>query len=314
MIENSALALDVLHALLTRAKFSYAMLSEDLCFREFALNFQDFLDNPEVQPGQPAIEIFDALIGSEQILLDTLKEKDSEYRLEYIYFSTPNFPSRYLSLFMWPYYKKTERYFLLVIEDVTSAALVKQRTIQARNDLYLLHIRLDQSHTKLQRQALYDSVTELPNRRYLDDSLPRYIELANRYQTSLSLAMVDIDNFKALNDTFGHQAGDEGLQALANIISESKRAADFVARYGGEEFCIILPMIDVSQARAFAERVQKRLAKSLKSSPQRFTISVGIAALLFNETDAAGLIKLSDEALYRAKREGKNCIRIAREY
>jgi len=308
MFENTALALDVLQALLERQKVTYALLEDDLSLREFGPNFQTFLNNPKVHFGQSAAEVFDALIGSEQVLQDIWNGIISEYRLEYVNFSPPNFPARYISLYIWPRQRASDRHFLLLVEDVTPAALLEQRAIQARNELYLLRAQLDQDNARLQCQAFYDALTELPNRRYLDDALRRYIEFSGRYLTPLSLMMMDIDDFKVLNDAFGHPAGDEGLRLLARVISESMRATDFAARYGGEEFCVFLPMLDAARARVFADRIQQTLDQRLAPFPWRFTISVGIAALTPGAASAVELIKLADDALYRAKREGKNRI------
>lgn len=149
MVGNAILALSVLQTLLAREAFTYALIGEDLSLRELAPNFQTFLNNADIQKGQSAAEVFDALIGSESVIRDTLKEENSEYGLEYIHFSQPNQPLRYLSLRICPYHKNAERLFLLIAEDVTSAALIEQRAIQARNELRLLRIRLNLENANL---------------------------------------------------------------------------------------------------------------------------------------------------------------------
>ncbi|NCP86343.1 GGDEF domain-containing protein [bacterium] len=313
MFENTELALDVLQTLLERGKITYALLKDDVSIYELAPNFKTFLNAANVQVGQPVTEIFDALTCSEQTLQEVLSQKIPEYRLEYINFSSPGFSPRYISLYIWNYRCNAPRRLLLVVEDVTSSALIEQSAIQAHNELYLLRIRLGQANAKLQRQALYDSLTELPNRRYLDDALPRYVEFSKRYQTPLSLMMMDIDDFKNLNDGFGHDVGDEGLRILSRVLSKSMRETDFTARYGGDEFCIFLPMLNVALARILVDKIKKALDKELESFSLRFTISVGIAALTSDVASAAELIKLADDALYRAKREGKNRIYISGE-
>jgi len=311
MFENTALALGVLQTLLEHGKITYALLKDDLSVYEFAPNFQTFLNAVNIQVGQSATEIFDALICSEQTVQDVLSGKIPEYRLEYINFSSSNVPPRYISLYIWNYRSNAQRRLLLVVEDVTSSALIEQRAIQAHNELRLLRIQLDQVNARLQCQALYDTLTELPNRRYLDDALPRYVEFSKRYQTPLSLMMMDIDDFKDLNDAFGHDVGDEGLRILARVILESVRETDFATRYGGDEFCVFFPMLNVALSRILVDKIKKALDKELESFLLRFTISVGVAALTPDVASAAELIKLADDALYRAKREGKNRICIS---
>lgn len=137
MFENAELALDVLQTLLDREKITYALLKDDASVYELAPNFQAFLKTANVQVGQSAAEVFDALICSEQTLQDVVNEKIPEYRLEYINFSSPNFSPRYISLYIWKYHHDAKRRLLLVAEDVTSAALIEQSIVQARNELYL---------------------------------------------------------------------------------------------------------------------------------------------------------------------------------
>jgi diguanylate cyclase (GGDEF)-like protein len=130
----------------------------------------------------------------------------------------------------------------------------------------------------LNEQATRDWLTGLHNRRYFEETLPDHIEAATRYDRELSLALFDIDHFKQINDTHGHDAGDDALRQFATLLKESARKADIVCRYGGDEFAVILPETGAPDATKFAERV-------LNTS--EIPATVGIAALPCNTLAAA---------------------------
>jgi diguanylate cyclase (GGDEF)-like protein len=166
-------------------------------------------------------------------------------------------------------------------------------------------------HRLVARQASTDGLTELANRREFEDSLANEISRAERFGGSLALILADLDNFKQVNDRFGHQAGDEVLRTFADILRETVRDIDVAARYGGEEFAILLPQTDISGAERLAERlrgaVETRPTAHAQGIPVVVTSSFGVAS--FPEAGTApGLFAAADEALYRAKRAGKNCV------
>jgi diguanylate cyclase (GGDEF)-like protein len=166
-------------------------------------------------------------------------------------------------------------------------------------------------HRLVARQASTDGLTELANRREFEDSLANEISRAERFGGSLALILADLDNFKQVNDRFGHQAGDEVLRTFADILRETVRDIDVAARYGGEEFAILLPQTDIAGAERLAERlrgaVETRPTAHAQGIPVVVTSSFGVAS--FPEAGTApGLFAAADEALYRAKRAGKNCV------
>jgi diguanylate cyclase (GGDEF)-like protein len=170
--------------------------------------------------------------------------------------------------------------------------------------------------TLLEEQALRDSLTGLHNRRYLDDMLERELPRAQRYGYPVSIVMADLDHFKALNDTYGHQAGDAFLRAVAATLNDGVRAGDMVCRWGGEEFALVLPNMSLRDAQ---QRAENWLAK-IRDMRVRFgefelkgTVSAGIAAYPGNGRAPAELLKAADDALYQAKRDGRNCVRTAGE-
>ena len=118
--------------------------------------------------------------------------------------------------------------------------------------------------------------------------------------------LIDIDDFKNVNDTYGHQDGDAVLRKLVKIIKKSLRKSDLVARYGGEEFAIIMPETSIKKAFTVAERIRKNVANMLKCKALNITISIGIGTLSEKINSVYDLIRIADAALYRAKRDGKN--------
>ena len=171
-------------------------------------------------------------------------------------------------------------------------------------------------HDRLRTQATTDELTGLANHRRFQETLVHEIEHAHRAGTPLALLMLDIDNFKAVNDTHGHQQGDAVLREVARILRRTCRAIDQPARYGGEELAVILPATDLSGAHTLAERIRRALhahAIPLEDGARlSVTASIGIAELERDGQDAPSLIALADAALYEAKRAGKNRTVLAR--
>ncbi len=167
-------------------------------------------------------------------------------------------------------------------------------------------------HEEIYRLTTIDGLTQIYNKRYFLENLEREIARSNRYRRELSLAMFDIDNFKKINDTYGHLAGDSVLKALASTIKAKIRREDLFARYGGEEFSIVLPEIDGYNAHQLAEKIRKIVETTefvFEAAKIPVTISMGVATLDPEATDSATLIKRADERLYEAKNAGRNCVR-----
>lgn len=167
-----------------------------------------------------------------------------------------------------------------------------------------------------QAAALQDSLTGLNNRGAFDDSLKREVNLAHRQRTSLSLLVLDIDLFKAVNDTYGHISGDIALQSLAKEITNTMRLSDVAFRYGGEEFTLILSNTNAKSARLVAERIRVAVSQLICSNDKHtfgFTVSVGVAQLVQGET-GSDLFDRADHALFEAKKAGRNQTLCAETY
>jgi diguanylate cyclase (GGDEF)-like protein len=163
-------------------------------------------------------------------------------------------------------------------------------------------------HTIVKRQAVTDELTGLANRRSFLETLETELRRAQRFDSPLGLVFADLDNFKLVNDRFGHHAGDDVLRAFAAVLQGRIREIDLAARLGGEEFAVLLPETDASGSRALAEDLRAAVTDLVIESGAhaiRVTASFGVAA--FPETDGADeLMTAADLALYSAKRQGKN--------
>jgi diguanylate cyclase (GGDEF)-like protein len=157
---------------------------------------------------------------------------------------------------------------------------------------------------QVQQMAATDGLTGINNRRTFETVLQRDVAKAVRNGEQMSLIIMDIDHFKKLNDTHGHQAGDEALREVAQLVAGNCREFDTAARYGGEEFCLILPSCASIEALAIAERLRQAIETGDLIVP--VTISAGVATLPTNATDAQSLLKAADDALYESKRGGRN--------
>ncbi|MFM6932934.1 MAG: diguanylate cyclase [Novosphingobium sp.] len=159
---------------------------------------------------------------------------------------------------------------------------------------------------KLRTQSMRDPLTGLYNRRYMEDALERYLSLAERSGNATSVLMIDLDDFKKLNDDHGHAKGDAVLRDVAGQMVGALRPSDVVCRYGGEEFLIILPNCPMEDAAIKAELIRSRIESLTEAHQARVSASIGLAAVPTTSTTASDLIPLADAALFRAKRAGKN--------
>jgi len=168
------------------------------------------------------------------------------------------------------------------------------------------HITLKKQRDKLLFDAVHDQLTGLYNRKHLIDEGERKFSRAFRQDDKLSLIMVDIDHFKAINDTYGHLVGDKVLIQIATVLACDNRYEDFSARFGGEEFIVVLDGCSADSAKMKAERFRKKI-EALKPCNVEVTASFGICELTHKHMNLDALLKDVDMALYGAKESGRNC-------
>jgi len=172
---------------------------------------------------------------------------------------------------------------------------------------------LRQSLKLAHAKAFVDALTELPNRLAYNEKFDAEFKYSKRYQTPLSLIIWDIDFFKQVNDTYGHEAGDQVLKEVAHLIQKNSRETDFVARYGGEEFVMLLPNSHAQQALVVSDKIRNIIRNTTftyNEQPVKVTMSCGISEYQKTDEKPEDIFKRADDALYEAKHSGRNCCKI----
>jgi diguanylate cyclase (GGDEF)-like protein len=202
----------------------------------------------------------------------------------------------------------------LILEQAREALML--RNLVALREINTLRAVAEMSSSRtqeLEEETRRDAMTGVYNRAYLDQVLVREFEHSSRHKWPLSVAFADLDDFKGINDKYGHQAGDRILQATARILRGNTRETDMIARYGGEEFVVVLPATDAATAHGVCERIVAAFQNTghvIGADHARVTISIGCATHAPDSAFAnvAEFIKAADQALYTAKMRGRNRI------
>jgi len=203
---------------------------------------------------------------------------------------------------------------VLVLESAREKAFdpMSRRTLESLADICATAIQNAQHVDRVRQLAYLDGLTGIFNRRFFEMRIGEEIERAKRFDSHLSVVLVDIDQFKRLNDEFGHLLGDEVLRQVSSIFSDHLRKIDVVCRYGGEEFAILLPETNPKSAMQVAEKLRRLIEKwQFPGVARPVTVSAGTATFPENGSSRDDLVKAADAALYAAKQAGRNCVRIA---
>jgi diguanylate cyclase (GGDEF)-like protein len=201
-------------------------------------------------------------------------------------------------------------------ESITESKQDESQLRRAYHALEIAHRELQESFAREQHLARIDELTGVNNRRSLVEFMEQEFKVAMRYRVPLSVVMFDIDDFKQINDTFGHSVGDQVLQCLTQVVRAKLRSADVIGRYGGDEFVILCPHTSAQEALPIAERIHTSSASirmETDKGPLTITISIGIAQTTHSSVPGPGksdtlenLLRRADQALYEAKQTGKN--------
>jgi diguanylate cyclase (GGDEF)-like protein len=220
-------------------------------------------------------------------------------------------PSSYLDLRITSLYDDNQKVNgrLMVFRDITDRKEMEQDLRRAMDRLQTQLIEIGVLQSQLREQAIRDALTNLFNRRYLEETLERELARATRESYPLCVIMMDLDFFKDINDTYGHEAGDVVLKTLAETVTKQSRHGDFVCRFGGEEFVLVMPNIGIEKARERAEELHQ-IIDALNIPYGRFilttTISMGIAWYPAHGKTKEALLRAADMAMYVAKNTGRN--------
>lgn len=220
----------------------------------------------------------------------------------------------YLSIYPIPLKSKNNKITgtLIILQDITRRKIAEIKLQESNIQLQKEIQQIEVLQESLRAQAVRDPLTNLFNRRYLEETLEREISRAQRTGNSVSVMMIDFDNFKEVNDQFTHLIGDQALLAFANILKKTSRREDIVCRYGGDEFLLILPDLTAEDAYTRAEAWRKSVSDLLFETPRgkmNVTVSIGLASFPQDGTTATDLITTADQAMYSAKENGKNIVR-----
>jgi diguanylate cyclase (GGDEF)-like protein len=201
-----------------------------------------------------------------------------------------------------------------VCSDITDRKNMEHELRRVNNQLQARYDELRDLHAQLREQSLRDPVTQLYNRRYLNEVLPREVDRALQHKRSLGILMIDVDHFKLLNDTCGHSAGDDTLQSLARQVQMHLRPGDIACRYGGDEILCLLPDTSGEEAALLAEQVRAAICRQpliLTASNACITVSIGVAVVPAHGADPISALNAVDDALYCAKASGRNRVCLA---
>lgn len=255
-------------------------------------------EQPSLRPGVDATVA--AAISSRELQLKKHLDPETDPRLATLLPFARN-------VAVFPMVAEGESLGVLAIEHPGRAARIERRVVEMVKQ-FVSHAALTlqnaQLYEQVQKQAETDALTGIANRRTFEAALEKELSRAARNGEQVTLAIFDIDHFKSLNDTYGHQTGDEVLKKVAAALAQTSRDFDTPARYGGEEFVVVLPSCSSKESLMVAERLRSSISDIETVTP--VTASAGVATFPTHASDLQGLVKAADEALYESKRAGRD--------
>lgn len=204
---------------------------------------------------------------------------------------------------------------IIILRDITKMKQAENILRKANENLTQKIAEIESLQNKLKEEAIRDHLTGLYNRRFLQETLNREIAHANRARAPLSLAMIDLDNFKNINDTYGHALGDLFLTSLSSLLDQKTRSTDVCCRYGGEEFVIVMPTASLEEASQRVDQLRVEFGKIKIETGKKevsVTLSAGVACYPLHGENDKSLLDAADRALYTAKAKGRNRVVVAK--
>lgn len=258
------------------------------------------LDTNTSRIGSPV----DTILAPWPELLERCRQSDAEYYEVQLSES----PLRVIDARLTPIIGKDSRPSgLIVVLRAITARVHDQRKLQEAHDLLKGQVaEISRLQESVREQAIHDALTGLFNRRYLEETLPREVASSGRRNAPMSIILLDIDFFKTINDTYGHQVGDRTLKALAELLDASTREGDIACRYGGDEFVLVLPDTTLADAVGKAESLRLKCSSLDQEGCSGVTISLGVACAPDHGNAGGTILLVADRALYQAKEAGRN--------
>lgn len=306
-------AIDISSEMMTHA---YALLNQTETKNEESYRLQSLISNVEVDRGKQQAALFNwensliyALVTG-ATRLQTYLLKDSEFGIWFRHKCAQHFSQK-------PEVAQLHRIIneidMLLTGGNNNASLSLEYIQQTLRDIRLKTTQINNILSAMFEEASRlesgkDPLTNLLNRRFLPTVMKHEVKMAIQMQKPLVVAMVDVDNFKKINDTYGHEVGDRALRHMASLLSENMRSGDYLFRYGGEEFLIILVEANKSNAEKFLERIRLRVEQTpceLREGPLHMSVSIGFT-LHGGHPDYEKLLQQADQGVYEAKRNGRN--------
>ena len=271
----------------------------------------------------------DGLTGKniEILVPEILRDKHAQHRVSY--FASPRTRSMAINLELKALHKngseipveinlshsitQTGPLVIAYMRDITDRKLAENALRNANQQLEAQLKEIESLQATLREQAIRDPLTQLHNRRYLNEAIEQEFYQAQRLSETISIVLLDIDHFKAINDHYGHAAGDACLVALANLLQQYSRKSDIVCRYGGEEFILVLPNTNRDGGALLAEKLRLLVENqtfTIDLQEIKFTISAGISFYPEHGTDYKEIINKADDAMYKSKRDGRNRVTV----
>jgi diguanylate cyclase (GGDEF)-like protein len=235
---------------------------------------------------------------------------------EHYEFSLTHLPEKYLEMIIYPIKQTPDEItgYVLTIRDVTVQNKANQALLIAYEKLEKQLAENKNLQEKLREESIRDPLTNLYNRRYFYEALSRELQRAERDGQTVGIIMLDIDHFKRINDTYGHDAGDTVLRAVGAFLQHNTRGADIACRYGGEELTLVLPGASLADTQQRAEvlraGIQALVVQHNGQALAQVTISLGVAVFPEHSVLADDIIRAADQALYQAKRNGRNRVEV----